>query len=189
MPSSRNLTISVSGMMYCYKTEAVIDSTAMIILIQEEYFRSIGAPSEWGVSFRGEHVMGKMIHNVLFTFGDQTLHPYLLFLHTVCVAPIKKCLCGLDFLKAIGCVLDLASYILEIAGNVFHIKVAASPELSVVRVNVAKRTVIPPNTVEYTTHLHKHTLRTHEPWVCESIHCVRGLPQIEGFGKDRDRFH
>ena len=84
-----SLTISVSGIMYYYETEAVIDSVAMIILIQEEYFRSIGTPSEWGVSVRGEHAMGKMIHNVLFTFGDQTLHPYLLFLHTVCVAPIK----------------------------------------------------------------------------------------------------
>ena len=86
LPSSRNITISVSGMMYYYETEAVIDSVAMIILIQEEYFRSIGT----GVSVRGEHVMGKMIHNVLFTFGDQTLHPYLLFLHTVCDAPIKN---------------------------------------------------------------------------------------------------
>ena len=45
--------------------------------------------------------------------------------------------------------LDLASDILETAGNVFPIKVAASPELQVSRVSVAKRTVIPPNTVGF----------------------------------------
>ena len=149
LPSSRNLTISVSAGINGYETEAVIDSAAMITLIQEKYFRSIYTPNEWGVSVRltgigGEHVMGKMVHNVPFTFGDQT------FLHTVCVAPIKElCLLGLDFLKATGCVLDLANDILEIAGDVFPIKVAASPELQVSRVSVAKRTVIPPNTVGY----------------------------------------
>ena len=149
LPSSRNLTISVLAGINGYETEAVIDSAAMITLIQEKYFRSIYTPNEWGVSVRltgigGEHVMGKMVHNVPFTFGDQT------FLHTVCVAPIKElCLLGLDFLKATGCVLDLANDILEIAGDVFPIKVAASPELQVSRVSVAKRTVIPPNTVGY----------------------------------------
>ena len=149
LPSSRNLTISVLAGINGYETEAVIDSAAMITLIQEKYFRSIYTPNEWGVSVRltdigGEHVMGKMVHNVPFTFGDQT------FLHTVCVAPIKElCLWGLDFLKATGCVLDLANDILEIAGDVFPIKVAASPELQVSRVSVAKRTVIPPNTVGY----------------------------------------
>ena len=88
--------------------------------------------------------MGKMVHNVPFTFGDQT------FLHIVCVAPIKElCLLGLDFFKATGCVFDLANDILEIAGNVFPIKVAASPGSQDSRVGVAQRTVIPPNTVNY----------------------------------------
>ena len=51
--------------------------------------------------------MSKMVHNVPFTFGDQT------FLHTVFVAPIKElCLLGLDFLKTTGCVLDLTNDIL-----------------------------------------------------------------------------
>ena len=149
LPSSRNLTISVLAGINGYETEAVIDSAAMITLIQEKYFRSIYTPNEWGVSVRltgigGEHDMGKMVHNVPFTFGDQT------FLHTVCVAQIKElCLLGLDFLKATGCVLDLANDILEIAGDIFPIKVAASPKLQVSRVSVAKRTVIPPNTVGY----------------------------------------
>ena len=61
-----------------------------------------------------ERGIGKMVHNVPFTFGDPT------YLHTVYVAQIKElCLLGLVFLKATGCVLDLASDILEIAGNVF----------------------------------------------------------------------
>ena len=87
LPSSRNLTISVSACINGYETKAVIDSATMIALIQEKYFRSIYTPNEWGVSVRltgigGEHVMGKMVHNVPFTFEDQT------FLHTVCVAPM-----------------------------------------------------------------------------------------------------
>ena len=52
--------------------------------------------------------MGKMVHNVpLLTFGGQN------FLYLVCVAPINElCLLGLDFLKTMGCVLDLANDIL-----------------------------------------------------------------------------
>ena len=57
--------------------------------------------------------MGKLVHNVHFAFGDQTL------LQMSFVAQKKLWLLGLDFLKATGCVLDLASDILEIAGNVF----------------------------------------------------------------------
>ena len=93
-------------------------------------FWSIYTQNKWGVSVHltgigGDHVIGKMVHNVPFAFGDQTL------LQTVCVAPIKElCLLGLDFLKATDCVLALASDILEIAGNVFTIKVAASSEFS-----------------------------------------------------------
>ena len=40
-----------------------------------------------------------------------------------------------------------------------------------------------------TTHLNKHTLRTHVPWyVSPSTACV-DCHKSEGFGKDRDRFH
>ena len=128
LPISRNLTISVSANINGYETEVVIDSAAMTTLIQEEYFLSICKSNEWGVSVRltdiaEERVMCKMVHNVPLTFGDQT------FLQSVCVAPINElCLLGLDFLKATGCVLDLASDILKITGSVFLIKVAASPE-------------------------------------------------------------
>ena len=121
----------------------------MITLIQKKYFQSIYTSNKWGVSLHltgigGEHVISKIMHNVPFTFGDQT------FQRTVFVAPIKElCLIGVDLLKAPGCVLVLTSDILKIAGNDSPIKVAASPKVQVSRVSIAKRTVIPTSTVGY----------------------------------------
>ncbi|MCG8112848.1 MAG: hypothetical protein N0E59_18995, partial [Candidatus Thiodiazotropha taylori] len=121
----------------------------MVTLIQEEYFRSICSFKDLGpvcvlTGIGVDPVRGQLVHNVPITVGSQT------FLHTVCVAPIKDlCLLGLDFLKATGCELDLGQDVLRICGDAVPVSVTTSPVLQISKVNVAKRTVIQPNTVGY----------------------------------------
>ena len=112
------MTVSVSTLINGCATEAVIDSAAMVTLVQEEHFRSVFTPQDFGpvcvlTGIGTDPVHGQLVHNVPITVGTQT------FLHTVCVAPISdQCLLGLDFLKVTGSVLDLANDVLEIDGNV-----------------------------------------------------------------------
>ncbi|MEW8187006.1 MAG: reverse transcriptase domain-containing protein, partial [Candidatus Thiodiazotropha endolucinida] len=130
-------------------TEAVIDSAAMVTLVQEEHFRSVFTPQDFGpvcvlTGIGTDPVHGQLVHNVPITVGTQT------FLHTVCVAPISdQCLLGLDFLKVTGSVLDLANDVLEIDGNVIPVNVTLSSVLQISKVTVAKRTVVQPNTIGY----------------------------------------
>lgn len=95
------MTISVSTLIDGQDTEAVIDSAAMVTLVQEGHFRSILSPGKLGQKcilsgIGSDAVHGQIVHNVPITVGTQT------FLHTVCVAPIKdQCLLGLDFLAVL----------------------------------------------------------------------------------------
>ena len=68
----------------------------MVTLIQDNYFRSICAPHYEGqicvlTGIGADPEQGYLVPNVPITVGSQ------IFLHTVCVAPIKDiCLLGLD---------------------------------------------------------------------------------------------
>ena len=107
LPSHRNLTATVVTLLNGHRTEAIIDSSAMVTLVQRDLFSRVFQPGDMGPScvltgIGEEPVHGQLVYNFPINVGTQT------FLHTVCVAPIKdKCLLGLDFLKATGCKLDL----------------------------------------------------------------------------------
>ena len=113
LPSHRNLTATVVTLLNGHTTEAVIDSAAMVTLVQESLFSKTFRPKDFGpvcvlTGIGEEPVHGQLVHNFPINVGSQT------FLHTVCVAPIKdKCLLGLDFLTATGCKLDLAKNVLK----------------------------------------------------------------------------
>ena len=149
LPSQRNLTAKVLVMLNGYTTSAVIDSAAMVTLIQRDLFSVIFQPREFGpvcvpTGIGEEPMHGQLVHNFPIKVGSQT------FLHTVCVASIKdKCLLGLDFLTATGCKLDLVKNYLKVSGERVPVKLEKSPVLEKYRVNVSKRMAIPPHTVGY----------------------------------------
>ena len=149
LPSHRNLTAKVSTLLNGHTTDAVIDSAAMVTLVQENLFSKIFRPRNFGpmcvlTGIGEEPVHGQLVHDFPINIGTQT------FLHTVCVAPIKDtCLLGLDFLTATGSKLDLAKNFLKIGGEKVPVQIERSPVLKISKVNVTKRTVIPPNTVGY----------------------------------------
>ena len=149
LPTQRNLTAKVSILLKGHSTEAVVDSVAMVTLVQRELFSKIFEPRDFGpvcvLTGIGENPMhGQLVHNFPINVGSQT------FLHTVCVASIKdECLLGLDFLTATGCKLDLVKNCLKVSGERVPVHIEKSPVLQISGVNVSKHTVIPPNTVGY----------------------------------------
>ena len=106
LPSHRNLTATVVTSFNGHSTEDVIDSAAIVTLVQENPFSRIFCLKDFGpvcvlTGIGEEPVHGQLVHNFPINAGSQT------FLYTVCVAPIKdKYLLRLDFLTATGCKLD-----------------------------------------------------------------------------------
>ena len=180
MPSHRNLTASISVLLNGYTTKAIVDSAAMVTLVQDSYFREVCSPQYEGqicilTGIGTDPVQGYLVPNVPITVGTQT------FLHTVCVAPIKDTfLLGLDFLKATGSQLDLGHDVLRICGDTVPLTISATPGLQISKVTVSKHTVIQPNSVGYV----KATLKTpiNGPYVIEpSSHKVL-LSHVCGVG-------
>ena len=145
MTASISVLINVNG----YTTRAIVDSAAMVTLVQEGYFRKICSPQNiWQVcvltGIGADPVQGYLVPNVPITVGSQTS------LHTVCVAPVKDiCLLGLDSLKDTGSQLVLGQDVLRICGDDVPLKISAAPGLQISRATVAKHTVVQPNTVGY----------------------------------------
>ena len=131
LPSERDLTVSVKVLLNGYLTESVVDSVAMVILIREDFFKSVFQPTDLGpvcvLSGIGTNpVHGRRVHNVPFTVGTQT------FLHTVCAAPIKdNYLLGLDFMIATGTILNLSQKTLTVENVVIPISINKHPGLQV----------------------------------------------------------
>lgn len=150
---NRNLTASVSVLVNGYTTNAILDSAAMVTLIQDSYICNVCSPQYEGqicvlTEIGADPVQGYLVPNVPITVGSQTfLHTVL---HTVCVAPIKDaCLLGLDFLKATGSQLELGHDVLRICGDTVPLTIFAAPGLQISKVTVSKHTVIQLNTVGY----------------------------------------
>ena len=180
LPSHRNLTASISVLLNGYTTKAIVDSAAMVTLVQDSYFREVCSPQYEGqicilTGIGTDPVQGYLVPNVPITVGTQT------FLHTVCVAPIKDTfLLGLDFLKATGSQLDIGHDVLRICGDTVPLAISATPGLQISKVTVSKHTVIQPNSVGYV----KATLKTpiNGPYVIEpSSHKVL-LSHVCGVG-------
>ena len=80
-----------------YTTRAIVDSAAMVTLVQEDYFRKICSPQNVGqvcvlTGISADPVPGYLVPNVPITVSSQT------FLYTVYVATVKDMfLLGLDF--------------------------------------------------------------------------------------------
>ena len=71
------MTVSVSTLVNRCATEAVIDSAAMMTSVQEEHFRLIFTPQDFGpvCIFTGKGtgpVHGQLVYNVPITVGTQT---------------------------------------------------------------------------------------------------------------------
>ena len=82
------MTASISVLINGYTTRAIVDSAAMVTLVQEDYFRKICSPQNIGhvcvlTGIGADPVQGYLVPNVPITVGSQT------FLHTVCVAPLQ----------------------------------------------------------------------------------------------------
>ena len=149
LPSQRDLTVSVLVQLNGHPMKAVVDSAAMITLIREHFLKSVFQPADFGpvcvLSGIGtDPVHGRFVHDVPISVGTQ------IFLHTVCVAPIKDtCLLGLDFMIATGCILNLSQHALTVDDETIPINVDKHPRLQVSNVSIVRRTVVQPHSVGF----------------------------------------
>ena len=149
LPSQRNLTASVKTLINGKPTSAVLDTTAMVTLVRDDYLTDFKTQGQMGpvcvlTGIGADPVHGRIMYNVPITLGSQT------FLHTVCVAPVKDtCLLGLDFLSATASVLDLGNETLTIGEDVISVNVIMTPEHQFSKVTTVRRTVVQPNSVGF----------------------------------------
>ena len=145
---SRGMTVSIPINVNGYSTKAVVDSAAMITLVNDTFFNEIcDLRPESNCTLKGigdDPVLGQLVPNVPITLGSTTV------LHTVCLAPITETfILGMDLLKPLGSIIDLCNDAILINDEVIPAIIDEGLATQVSRVVIAKRTVVPPNSIGY----------------------------------------
>ncbi len=134
-------------------TEAIVDTAAMVTLISEKYFRSLGCHNiqlGQNVLLKGlsnNPICGQFVNNVNIKLGPK------IYSWNVCVAPMTdNIILGIDFLKAFSAVVDLGKNIVCLGEHIIPGKLKIPPDndpIQILRVHVAQKATIPPHTVGF----------------------------------------
>ena len=142
------MTAYIDVDIYDTSVKAVIDTAAMVTLMNDSLFRRIFGERDCSSKcilhgIGNDPVTGHLIDNIPISIGQFT------YTHRVCIAPIKEdCILGLDFLKEYDAVVDLARNNLLLHDQVIPLELTGDISAPVT-VSVTRQVVIQPNTGGY----------------------------------------
>ena len=146
---TKGYSVNCDILIQSYPCKALLDSGAMISILQESTFGHIKASGTkvgtcllQGIS--PDSIKGSIIENVPLTLGQNT------YLHTFCFAPINiPCILGIDFLGPVGAILDFNSNFVSIDGEKTPIYIDSKDDDDSCKVFNVRRVVVPPQSVGY----------------------------------------